>query len=82
MTDELTCWVYRSSRKDEMYLYLADKDVFDPVPEALLKAMGRLAREDVNQVLANLRDQSFHLQMPPRLTPVSLPGRVMAGSSN
>lgn len=83
MTDELTCWVYRSSRKEEMYLYLADKDVFDPVPEALLKAMGRLelvleltltperslAREDVNQVLANLRGQGFHLQMPPRLTP-------------
>lgn len=83
MTDELTCWVYRSSRKDETYLYLADKDAFDPVPEALLKAMGRLelvleltltperslAREDVNQVLANLRGQGFHLQMPPRLTP-------------
>jgi len=83
MTDELTCWVYRSSRKDEMYLYLADKDAFDPVPEPLLRAMGRLelvleltltperrlAREDVNLVLANLRGQGFHLQMPPRLTP-------------
>ena len=79
--DELTCWVYRSPRKDEMYLYLRTEDDFDSVPEALLKRFGtpvrvmeltlspqrQLAREDVTQVMENLRSQGFHLQMPPKL---------------
>ena len=29
----------------------------------------KLAREDVGKVMANLRDQGFHLQMPPQLQP-------------
>jgi uncharacterized protein YcgL (UPF0745 family) len=28
-----------------------------------------LAREDVAQVLRNLRERGFHLQLPPKLTP-------------
>lgn len=78
---ELTCWVYRSPRKDEMYLYLSAEDDFEPVPEALLSRFGtpvrvmeltlspqrQLAREDVNQVMENLRSQGFHLQMPPKM---------------
>ncbi len=73
------CWIYRSSRKDEMYLYLAKKDEFEVVPEALLNLMGkvvlvmelelhperRLARADVAQVMADLADRGFHLQLPP-----------------
>ncbi|MCB1787143.1 MAG: YcgL domain-containing protein [Chromatiaceae bacterium] len=84
MTDSsLPCWVYRSPRKQEMYLYLAEENGFDRVPSALLERFGdpilvielelsakrRLAREDVDQVMHNLRDQGFHLQMPPRLQP-------------
>lgn len=81
--NNLHCWVYRSPRKQEMYLYLADEDAFDKVPEALLESFGEpilvielelsperpLAREDVNAVMANLDDQGFHLQMPPQLQP-------------
>lgn len=81
--DNLHCWVYRSPRKQEMYLYLADEDGFDRVPGTLLERFGdpilvielelsperQLAREDVNQVMANLDDQGFHLQMPPKLQP-------------
>jgi uncharacterized protein YcgL (UPF0745 family) len=66
-----------------MYLYLADEDAFDKVPRALLERFGepilvielelspgrQLAREDVNKVIANLDDQGFHLQMPPRIQP-------------
>ena len=79
--EELTCWIYRSPRKDEMYLYLRTEDDFESVPDALLSRFGtpvrvmeltlspqrRLAREDVNQVLENLRSQGFHLQMPPKM---------------
>ena len=78
---QLPCWIYRSPRKDEMYLYLQAEDDFETVPEALLKRFGTpvkvmelalspersLAREDVNKVMANLRSQGFHLQMPPKL---------------
>jgi uncharacterized protein YcgL (UPF0745 family) len=77
------CWIYKSPRKEEMYLYLARKDGFDAVPDALLTQFGipvlvmeielnegrNLAREDVNQVRANLRARGFHLQMPPVLKP-------------
>ena len=77
------CWIYRSSKKEEMYLYLREKDQFKDIPEALLKRIGKLefvmqlqlhpkrklAREDVNKVMENLRTQGFHLQMPPVLMP-------------
>ena len=77
------CWVYRSSRKDEMYLYLPQKDAFDGLPEALLRSLGRLdlvmeleltprralARADVLRVLEDLAARGFYLQMPPTLNP-------------
>ncbi|MET0070883.1 MAG: YcgL domain-containing protein [Candidatus Thiodiazotropha sp.] len=77
----LPCWIYRSPRKDEMYLYIAREDDFSAVPEPLLVKFGKpervmeillteqrkLAREDVSRVLANLRSQGFHLQMPPKI---------------
>ncbi len=79
----LNCWVYRSPRKQEMYLYLAKEDGFDCIPKPLLAQFGepilvielelspkrKLAREDVAKVIANLRGQGFHLQMPPQLKP-------------
>lgn len=79
----LHCWVYRSPRKQEMYLYLAEEDGFDRIPAPLLEQFGepvlvielelspkrKLAREDVVKVIANLRSQGFHLQMPPQLKP-------------
>jgi uncharacterized protein YcgL (UPF0745 family) len=81
--DDLHCWVYRSPRKQEMYLYLAGEDAFDRVPETLLESFGdpilvielelnperKLAREDVNTVMSNLDERGFHLQMPPQLSP-------------
>ncbi len=81
--NSLHCWVYRSPRKQEMYLYLAGEDAFDRVPQPLMERFGepvlvielelnperQLAREDVIRVMANLSDQGFHLQMPPKLQP-------------
>jgi len=79
----LPCWVYRSSRHEEMYLYLRVEDDFETVPRPLLERFGAprlvlqldlhaarpLAREDVIRVMSNLRRQGFHLQMPPQLQP-------------
>lgn len=90
LDDGLPCWVYRSPRTDEMYLYLAAPDSFDKLPEALLQRFGkpvlvmelqlnperRLAREDVGQVIANLRNQGFHLQLPPELVPTLYHGNA------
>jgi uncharacterized protein YcgL (UPF0745 family) len=83
MPDSLDCWIYKSPRKDEMYLYLAAEKDFECVPQELLSRFGAprlvmqltleagrpLAREDVSRVMDNLREQGFHLQMPPKLEP-------------
>jgi uncharacterized protein YcgL (UPF0745 family) len=72
-------WVYKSRRKEGMYLYLAEEDGLAGLPEGLLRAVGdvafvmsleltpdtRLAREDPRQVIANLAQKGYHLQMPP-----------------
>jgi len=77
----LPCWIYKSLRQDEMYLYLAHEDGTDAVPPALLEHFGApqlvmqldlhpgrtLAREDVVEVMADLADRGYHLQMPPRI---------------
>jgi len=85
MTDarRVHCWIYKSLRKDEMYLYVREEDYAALVPEALLNAMGKLekvmeldlhadrplARENVKQVITHLLEQGYFLQMPPKLMP-------------
>ena len=83
MSKPVTCWVYRGTRKDEMYLYLAKEDVFDDLPPELLERFGlptllmelelhptrKLAREEVTQVIENLQQQGYHLQLPPTIKP-------------
>ena len=81
--DTVPCWIYKSPRKEEMYLYLASENGLDAVPPPLLERFGTpqpvmqldlhpgrmLAREDVITVMANLRVQGYHLQLPPNLRP-------------
>ncbi|SDS86050.1 hypothetical protein SAMN05216598_3033 [Pseudomonas asplenii] len=73
------CSIYRSPRKNEMYLYVLKSEALARVPEPLLQAFGKplhafdlvltpertLAREDIHKVLDNLDKQGYHLQMPP-----------------
>ncbi|QKZ06490.1 MULTISPECIES: YcgL domain-containing protein [Pseudomonas] len=73
------CSIYKSPRKNEMYLYVLKSDALARVPDGLLTVFGKpvhafdmvltpertLAREDITQVLANLDSQGYHLQMPP-----------------
>lgn len=73
-------FIYKSTKKEELYLYVTDKDDFSKVPQTLFDSMGQepvfvmelelsadkpLAREDVNKVIENLTEQGFHVQMPP-----------------
>jgi uncharacterized protein YcgL (UPF0745 family) len=83
MSDTTHCCIYRSPRKDEMYLYLAQEAGFDDVPEALMQRFGtpqfvmeldlsaerKLARVEVSSVIAALEESGFFLQMPPELKP-------------
>ncbi len=71
------CHIYRSSRKVDTYLYLVSKDDFSIVPEALLTVFGepefsfsfdlkadrKLARENADEVMKNLAEQGYHLQL-------------------
>jgi len=71
------CHIYRSNRKVDTYLYLADKDDFSILPESLLSVFGdpefsfsfelttdkNLAKEDAAEVLENLESQGYHLQL-------------------
>ncbi|EEF81218.1 YcgL domain-containing protein [Methylophaga thiooxydans] len=74
-------YIYKSTKKEELYLYIVNKDDFSAVPQELYDSMGKepvfvmelalssdrpLARENVDQVIENLENQGFHVQMPPR----------------
>ena len=75
----LICEVFKSSRKEEMYLYVDKRRGLEDVPEALMERFGTpvstmtlmltpdktLARAKAADVLAAIRDQGFYFQMPP-----------------
>lgn len=76
------CFVYRSERKQDTYVYLRERDVFTLLPADIAAMLGplvfvlevtldpgrRLAREDADVVRANLAARGFHIQFPPRAT--------------
>ncbi|MCW8806926.1 MAG: YcgL domain-containing protein [Rhodanobacter sp.] len=75
----MQCFVYASARKIDSYLWLAQRDDFERLPEAMVSMLGdlrfvlevqldgqrRLPVEDAEQVLEHLRTQGWHLQLPP-----------------
>jgi len=72
------CFVYKSLRKTGTYIYLREQDAFTLLPPTLYQALApfsfvlelalsperKLAQEDVETVLVNLRGSGFHLQLP------------------
>lgn len=75
----MQCFVYKSLRRADTFVYLRERDAFELVPATLAATLGplsfvielalsperRLAREDVDTVIANLQGPGFHLQLPP-----------------
>ena len=75
----MLCVIYRSSKREQTYLYVEKKDDFSRVPEDLLKSFGRpqlaivlnlanrsrLAGADIAAVRAALAEQGYYLQLPP-----------------
>ena len=79
MTRARLCEVFRSPRKEGMYLYVDRAEGLARVPETLMGAFGSpesalvfnlredrtLAQADATQVLDAIEGQGFYLQMPP-----------------
>lgn len=72
-------YVYKSLRKADTYVYLAEREAFDALPEPVRAQLGalefvlevdlapgrRLARVDVAQVREALTSRGFFIQVPP-----------------
>ena len=75
---EVECDVYRSAKKEYLYLFVPADVGMASVPDELLAQFGEpekvlsftltqerdLAKEDPVQVLQNLLQQGYHLQLP------------------
>lgn len=73
------CVIYRSSKRDQTYLYVEKKDDFSRVPEELMNGFGqpklamifpldgskKLANADFDKVKNALKDEGYYLQLPP-----------------
>lgn len=74
----MKCYIYRSSIKEGLYVYLADENGLEKLPPPVMKQLGtpefsmtidlhpekQLGQEDARKVLDNLASQGFHIQMP------------------
>jgi uncharacterized protein YcgL (UPF0745 family) len=80
MSEEtMESFVYKSRKKQELYLFVRKEGDFSRVPAPLLQSFGppefvmrlelaperRLARSDVEEVIQKLTSDGFYLQMPP-----------------
>ena len=77
----MLAYVYKSRKRADTYVYLAEREGFARLPEALRTQLGpldfllevaitperRLARGNQREVLRNLAVQGFHLQLPTTL---------------
>lgn len=75
----LECDVLRSSKKEDLYLYVRKEQGLEEVPESLRQQFGkpvlamtleltperRLARANVLNVMEALQTQGYYLQVPP-----------------
>ncbi len=80
----MLCYIYKSQKKAELYLYLNKKDDFSVLPEDLIRPLGqlsfvmeleltadkKLARENAVKVMSALESRGFFIQMPPTIVPL------------
>ena len=90
------CFIYRCNLKPDMYIYLAEEDVFENVPKEIFNSLGivefsmeieitpdtRLAREDSETVMSNLSEHGFHLQLPGDESLEAIMARISAGKNS
>lgn len=92
----MECFIYRCSLKPDMYIYLAEEDVFDNVPKEIFNSLGivefameldikpetKLAREDTRTALENLEEHGFHIQLAGDESVEAIMARIAQGSSS
>ena len=91
----MKCFIYSSSNKPDLYIYLAEEDNFEKVPKRMYDSLGNisfsmelelsektnLAREDVDTVLNNLKEHGFHIQLPSDDSLEDIMARISAAKS-
>ena len=92
----MKCFIYSSSNKPDLYIYLAEEDNFENVPKAMYDSLGniafsmeldlsekiKLARDDIKVVKANLNEHGFHIQLPGDESLEAIMARISAEKSN
>lgn len=92
----MLCAIYKSSKKNETYLYLPKRDDFSGVPDALMGQFGtpqfvmmleltserKLQQADINKVRDELKSKGFYLQIPPPAENLLKQHRVANGAEN
>ena len=77
----MLCEIFKSKKKDETYLFVEKAFDLEELPLALKGVIGelifvmeleisegrKLARDEPLVVLANIKNQGFHLQLPPKI---------------
>ena len=75
----MLCVIYKSSKKEQTYLFVEKRDDFSKVPDALMVTFGtpilvtlinlatkdKLGMADLSKVKQNLTEQGYYLQLPP-----------------
>lgn len=75
----MLCAIYKSSKKQETYLFVKQRDDFSSVPDALMAVFGapslvtiinlatkeKLAFSDLEKVKTELSTTGYYLQLPP-----------------
>ena len=75
----MQCFVYRSKKKPNTYLFLPEQGNFSTIPDSLLKLFGeaefsfdfdlqperKLVLADTTEVIRNIAENGYFLQLPP-----------------
>ena len=75
----MNCFIYRSGKKEDTYVYIKTRDDFSDIPSDVLRYLGvldfvmeldlatrdNLAHADLAEVMAKLTEQGFYIQLPP-----------------
>lgn len=83
---KVLCDVFKTRKKDGMYLYVSRKDGVTRVPDDLMEMIGRpelamtiiitpekkLGRADAVKVLGEIESKGYYLQMPPPIEPLTI----------
>lgn len=86
----MKAYIYRSSRKPDIYIYLAEEDDFSKVPKDIYNSLGivelimeldikkgmKIAKENPETILENLNEHGFHIQLADETTIESIMAKI------